>query len=62
MTLSSSGEMIFFCVRVFIAARSPGDLRALVFTGEKNGRCRELGAALSGEYNAEPGTFPGEAI
>jgi hypothetical protein len=31
---------------------------ALVFTGEKNGRCRELGVALSGEYNAESGTFP----
>jgi hypothetical protein len=35
------------------------DSHALVFTGEKNGRCRELEGGVVGEYNAEPGTFPG---
>ena len=33
-----------------------------VFIVEKCKMPEAIGAALSGEYNAEPGTFPGEAI
>src|SRR6516165_3820521 len=36
------------------------DSHALVFTGEKNGRCRELGGGVvGGVQRTEPGTFRG---